>query len=196
MITCGRLQRRAFCVLLAVNLTLAAAGCSKVPRHYVRMAERDATLTDLVAHPEKYDGKVVMLGGTLIEEEANEQYIWLRLKNRPLDQDYMPNRPADLSGSEAGSYWVAVEKNQLPQTYREWARMTVAGRVTGTTRFETEPVLALLYVRGWGVDGKHHGVWEHADPNYQPTLPGGSRYPNAPQPAYGTGTQRGYGFGR
>lgn len=181
MSTCGRLQRGSFCFLLTVSLMLAAAGCSNVPRQYVQMAERDATFKDLVTHPEKYQGKVVLLGGTLIEEEANEQYIWLRLKNRPLDQDYMPHRPADLSDPEAGSYWVAVEKNRLPQTYRTWARMTVAGRVTGTTRFETEPVLVLLYVRGWGVSGNHGGVWEHINPNYVLGPPGGSRYPNLPR---------------
>ena len=177
----GRLRRGSFCVLLAVGLTLAAAGCSKVPRQYVWMSERGATLSDLVADPEKYDGKVMLLGGTLIEEEASEQYLWLRLRNRPLDQDYTPQLPSDRSGLEAGCYWVMVEKNKLPQTYREWGRMTVAGRVTGTTRFQTEPVLALLYVRGWGVDGKHAGIWEHADPNYMPTAPGGrSEFPNAP----------------
>ncbi|NGZ11245.1 MAG: hypothetical protein CV088_18035 [Nitrospira sp. LK70] len=185
MTTCGRLQGRSFCFLLAVSLTLAAAGCSKVPRHYVWMSERGATLTDLMADPQKYDGKVMLLGGTLIEEEANEQYLWLRLRNRPLDQDYAPQLPSDRSSLEAGCYWVMVEQNKLPQTYREWGRMTVAGRVTGTTRFQTEPVLALLYVRGWGVEGKHAGVWEHADPNYIPTPPGGTKYPNAPGAAPG-----------
>ena len=180
----GQLQRRLFCLLLAISLTLAAAGCSNVPRRYVRMAERDVTLTDLVASPEKYQGKMVLLGGTLIEEEANEEYLWLRLKNRPLDQNYKPHLPAELSGPEAGFYWVTVEKNKLPPTYRSWARMTVAGRVTGATRFETEPVLALVYVRGWGIDGKHHGVWEHVNPNYVPGPPGGSKYPNLPSGAW------------
>ncbi|MDF0667515.1 MAG: Slp family lipoprotein [Nitrospira sp.] len=181
MTTCGRLQRGSFCFLLAVSLTLAAGGCSKVPRQYIWMSERGATLTDLMADPEKYDGKVLLLGGTLIEEEANEQYVWLRLRNRPLDQDYAPQLPLDRNGPEAGCYWVMVEQNKLPQTYREWGRMTVAGRVTGTTRFQTEPVLALLYVRGWGVEGKHAGVWEHVNPNYAPAPPGGiSTVPKAP----------------
>jgi outer membrane lipoprotein len=157
-------------MIVAVGLT--AVGCSKVPRHYVRMAEPDATLTDLVAHPEKYRGKVVLLGGALIEEEATEQYLWLRLKNRPLDQDHMPHRPADMSGSEAGSYWVLVAKEKLPPQYHKWARITVAGRVTGARRLETEPVLALLYVRGWGVSGDHDGVWDSlTDRNYSPSLP-------------------------
>lgn len=181
----GQLQRRVFCLLLAISLTLAAAGCSNVPRRYVWMAERDVTLTDLVANPEKYQGKMVLLGGTIIEEETNGDYLWLRLKNRPLDQDYTPHLPAEPNGPEAGSYWVTVEKNKLPQTYQSWARMTVAVRVTGTTRFKTEPVLALVYLRGWGSDGKHHGVWEHIDPNYVLGPPGGTKHPNLPSwPGY------------
>ena len=63
MTTYGRLQWSSFCFLLAVSLTLAAAGCSKVPRYsnvpryYIWMSERGATLSDLVADPEKYHAK-------------------------------------------------------------------------------------------------------------------------------------------
>lgn len=168
----NRIQQWVLSCAVIAGVALTTGGCSKVPRHYVRMAEPDATLTDLVAHPEKYRGKVVLLGGTLIEEEANEQYLWLRVNNRPLDQDYMPHRPADLSGPEAGSYWVLVTKDKLPKNYHKWARMTVAGQVTGTMRLKTEPVLALLYVRGWGISGDHDGVWDSlTDHNYSPSLP-------------------------
>ncbi|HSA86705.1 MAG TPA: Slp family lipoprotein [Nitrospira sp.] len=170
-----------FCFLLGISLALTAAGCSKVPRYYILKAERGATLSDLMADPGRFHGKVVLLGGAIIEEEANEEFLWLRVKNRPLDQDYVPQLPANQSGLEAGYYWVIVEKNQLPPTYRNWARMTVAGRVTETTRGQAEPVLALLYVRGWGISGKQGGVWEHINPNYVPGPPGGSRYPNMPR---------------
>jgi hypothetical protein len=74
----------------------------------------------------------------------------LRIRNRPLDQDYVPHLPIDMDGPEGGYYWVMVAKQQLPPEYRQWVRMTVAGRVTGTQRYENEPVLWLLYVRGWG----------------------------------------------
>ncbi len=168
----ARLQRYSAWVALALCLTVVVTACSKVPRHYVRMADTDATLTDLTAHPENYRGKVVLLGGTIIEEEANEQSLLLRVKNRPLDQDYMPHRPADTTGPEAGSYWVMVAKQNLPRQYRKWARMTVVGRVTGTHRLGSEPVLALLYVRGWGVSSDHDGVWDSlADRNYAPSRP-------------------------
>jgi hypothetical protein len=77
-----------------------------------------------------------------------------------------------MNGPEAGSYWVVVAKQQFPRQYRQWARMTVVGRVTGMQRYE-EPVLSLLYVRGWGMSSAHHGVWENFDPRYNPSVPGG-----------------------
>lgn len=161
------------CAAMAISTTVVFSGCSNVPRHYVRMAESDTTLTMLTADPEKYGGKVVLLGGTIIEEQTNEQFLWLRVKNRPLDQDYMPHRPPALDGPEAGSYWLMVGKEQLPSNYRHWARMTVVGRVMGAQR-QTEPVLSLLYVRGWGISGEYDGIWEHLDPNYIPTIPTGT----------------------
>lgn len=163
------------CVAMALSAAVLLSGCSKVPRHFVRMAEPNTTLSKLVAHPEQYQGKVVMLGGVYLEEEEDEQFLWLRVTNRPLDQDYMPHRPPSLEGTEAGSYWLIVEKAKLPGIYRQWARMTVVGRVLDQRRLGTEPVLALLYVRGWGMSGAKDGIWEHVNPNYIPSAPGGRR---------------------
>jgi starvation-inducible outer membrane lipoprotein len=167
------LQRWSMCFTMAITMTVILWGCANVPRHYVRMAEPDTTLTTLVTHPEMYRGKVVLLGGTIVEEEENEEYLWLHVKNRPLDQDYIPHHPVDMDGPEGGSYWVMVTKQQFPRQYRQWARMTVVGRVTDIQRLETEPVLSLLYMRGWGVNSAHNGVWEHVDPRYIPSVPGG-----------------------
>jgi hypothetical protein len=136
------------------------------------MAERDVTLTMLTTHPERYDRKVVVLGGAMMEEETTEGYQFLRIKNRPLDQDFVPHRPASSEGPETGSFWLVVAKDQLPPSYRHWARMTVVGRMIGTQR-QTEPMLSLIYVRGWGISGKHDAIWEHADPNYIPSIPAG-----------------------
>lgn len=148
---------------------LLLPACSNVPRYYLRMAEPDATLTKVTSQPEYYDRKVVLLGGALTEEESADGYVMLRLRNRPLDQDYIPHRPPSFDGPEAGSYWIMVEKGQLPATYRQWARMTIVGRVIGRQR--SEPLLSLIYVRGWGISGKHDGVWSHVDPNHIPTVP-------------------------
>ena len=168
------LQRWSAPVALAICLTAALLGCAAVPRQYVTMAEPDATLTALTAYPEKYRGKVVMMGGTIVEAAQNSQYLLLRVKNRPLDEDYVPHRPVDMSGPEAGHYWVMIPNQRIPPTYQQWARMTVVGRVTGTQRLANEPVLSLLYVRGWGISSVHDAVWEDStDPNYIPSVPAG-----------------------
>jgi len=168
----ARLQRYSACCAMAIAMTAVLWGCSTVPRQYVRMAEPNATLTALTTNPETYRGKVVLLGGTIIEEEEIEQYLWLHVINRPLDQDYKPHRPSDTDGADAGYYWVTVPKQKLPHQYRHWARMTIVGRVSGTQGSKSEPVLSLLYVRGWGTNTAHDGVWEKPyDANYLPSVP-------------------------
>lgn len=115
-----------------------------------------------------------VVGGTIVDEEETAEYHWFHVKNRPLDQDNVPHRPADMEGPEAGHYWVMMPKQQIPREYRHWARMTVVGQVTGTQRSSTEPVLSLLYVRGWGTSQAHDSVWEKSsDPNYIPSVPAG-----------------------
>ena len=165
-------QRWPACLALIAIVTVTLCGCAAVPRRYIWIAEPDVTLTMLSANPQPFVGKVVLLGGTIMDEEENDHFLMLRLKNRPLDQDYKPHRPADPASAEGGSYWVMVSKQQVPPKFRNWARATVVGRVTGEQRSQTEPVLMLLYMRGWGASGDHAGLWENIDPNYVPSVPG------------------------
>lgn len=172
MLSYRLIQRWTALLTLAAVITTAGWGCSPVPRRYLWMSEPNVTLTMLSANPQPYVGKVVLLGGTITEVQEQDQFLWLRLKNRPLDQDYKPHRPADSGSAEAGSYWVFVSKQQVPPKYRNWARTTVVARVTGEQRFQTEPILMLLYMRGWGASGNDAGIWENVDPNYVPSVPG------------------------
>ena len=78
-----------------------------------------------------------------------------------------------LDGPEAGHFWVtAANRDQLPARYRKWARMTIVGHVIGAT--ESEPVLMLMYIRGWDTSGNNDDVWEESvDPAYLLTIPEG-----------------------
>ena len=165
-------QRWTATLTLVVVVTAAWSGCSPLPRRYQWIAEPNVTLTMLRSDPQPYVGKVVILGGTITEEYEKDQFLLLRLKNRPLDQDYRPHRPADLDSAEGGSYWVQVSKQQVPPKYRNWARATVVGRVTGEQRSGAEPVLMLLYMRGWRASCNNAGLWENINPNYVPSVPG------------------------
>src|SRR5262245_3018380 len=121
----GRVPRWTVCLTLITTMMVAPWGCASVPRRYTWIAQPGVTLTMLSTTPQPNVGKVVLLGGTITEEEESDQVLMLRLKNRPLDQDYNPHRPADPVGPEAGSYWVMVPKKQVPPKFRNWARATV-----------------------------------------------------------------------
>lgn len=154
-------------------LTLVLTACSALPSKYINQAERGVTLTALTVAPDQYRDKVVILGGVLVKEREEGGHIWLHLKNRPLDAKYHPHRPISLDGPETGHFWVtATNRQQLPVRYRQWARMTVVGRVIGVTN--QEPVLMLMYVRGWDYSGKNEDTWETSiDPSYVPVIPEG-----------------------
>jgi len=168
-------------LLLAMCLLWATIGCSRaLPTKYVHQAEPGVTLTALVTHPEMYQGKVVILGGVIVEEKQDGGRIWLRMKNRPLDEDYHPHRPIVLDGPEAGHYWVVVAQDKIPKNYRAWSRVTVIGQLSGAkpttekTDPGNEPVLNAMYMRGWGASsGTEHAWEEFEDPNYRVRKPGG-----------------------
>jgi starvation-inducible outer membrane lipoprotein len=157
--------------LIALPTILTA--CTTLPSKYVEQAEPGVTLTALTASPQQYRDKVVILGGVLVKELEEGDHIWLHFKNRPLDPQYRPHRPLSLEGPEAGRFWVtAANRQQLPNRYRQWARMTVVGRVIGVTN--QEPILLLMYVRGWDYSGKNDDAWETSiDPAYVPAIPEG-----------------------
>ena len=154
-------------------LSIIVTACSAVPAKYTTQAEPGVTLSDVTASPQQYRDKIVILGGVLVQEQEKNGEIWLHFKNRPLDPQYHPHRPNSLDGPEAGHFWVtAANRQQLPSRYRQWARMTVVGRVIGI--INQEPVLVLMYVRGWNVSGKNDDAWEATtDPAYVPVIPEG-----------------------
>lgn len=149
-------------------------GCSPIPRKYLQNVDPSVTLTALRASSNVYQGKLVILGGVILEEESRDGWLWLHAKNRPLDQDYRPQLPPSVNDPEGGMYWVAIpQKANLPGSHHHWADMTVVGRLAGWAPGE-EPILRMVYIRGWGRESRHDAVWEdRIDANYLPSMPAG-----------------------
>ena len=171
-------------IRLVVGLVglLVMTGCSPLPSRYIEQAEPGVTLTSLVAAPDTYQGKTVMLGGVMVDQEPQGSRLWLHLKNRPLDKDYRPHRPTINEGPEAGYYWVIVpDASLLPPNWKQWARVTVVGRVVDqqearpTTVPASEPILRLVFMRGWALGAmRGKGAWEESvDANYLLSVPEG-----------------------
>lgn len=160
-------------LLLALCTTV---GCTTVPHKYLREAVPDLTYSMLAATPQLYHSRLVVLGAVILTDELREGGLWLHVKNRPLNKDYRPQLPPTPYDPEAGSYWIVVENPQtLPNSYHHWADMTVVGRVTGLGP-GNEPLLKMVYARGWGITSAHDGVWEHVmDMNYVPSVPAAVR---------------------
>lgn len=146
---------------LVVLLSCGLASCADsgvIPGRYVKQAEPGVTLTTLTKKRAAYEGKVVILGGVIVNHKQGDNRVWLRVKNRPLDGDYVPHLPAVKEGPESGLYWVMVWNKDLPKDYRHWARVTVVGQVmSGQTGQDFDAVgeglvLSALYLRGWGKD--------------------------------------------
>ena len=140
---------------MAITVGYLVSACSlAIPRQYIDQAVPGVTLTALASNLEAYQEKIVILGGVIVEEQDSDEHVFLRLKNRPLDKEYRPHRPLSLDGPEAGYYWVMMGRGELPEQHREWARVTVVGQIIGkrpsaATPAALEPVLAVLYLRGW-----------------------------------------------
>lgn len=166
--------RHAAICALAMVLLCATVDCSSVPRRHLWNVEKGVTFTDLQQSPERYQGKTVILGGVIVHDENKDGRLWLRMKNRPLDDNQRPHLADDPDSSESGYYWVAVEAAKIPDHYHDWAQVTVVGRVVPTqSGVKSDPVLAAVYLRGWSRLSKEHSVWEIDDPNYAMDAPAG-----------------------
>ena len=171
----GRARPRLFLAVLLGTALCGQGACSPIPSKFIKQAEPGTTLTGLVNQPSAYAGKVVILGGVIVEERRADGRVWLHIRNRPLDVDYEPHRDPKLRDTEEGYYWIIVDPKNLPPSYKEWARLTVVGKVLPPPPKEvakaessqrSEPVLGALYLRGWGY-GLTDPTWEATqDPNY------------------------------
>lgn len=124
------------------------------------------TLTTLVTDPGRYRDKIVVLEGVVFAEKREASQLWLPLRSRPLDADYVPHRPISLVGPENGGYWVLLATAQPPANSHQWARVTVVGRMSDSppVRPKSEgkggPGLAALDVRGWSITNDHTETWQ------------------------------------
>ncbi len=174
----GRFSR----LLAGLTGLFLVTGCGNLPSRYIQQAEPGVTLTALAASPDTYQGKTVILGGVVVDQQQNGPRLWLHLKNRPLDKDYRPHRPTINEGPEAGYYWVVVQDvSLLPPKWKQWARVTVVGRVADQKEARppavpaSEPVLGVVFMRGWAMgNAQGGGAWEESvDANYLLSVPEG-----------------------
>ncbi|HYA03105.1 MAG TPA: Slp/YeaY family lipoprotein [Syntrophobacteria bacterium] len=135
---------------------------------------------DLLTFPQEYRGRVVILGGYILEIQSEPGGSVLTVIQAPLDWRNEPKSP-DLS---QGRFFVTADRFLDPEVYVKGRRITVGGRVAGvrkqsvggaTYRF---PTIEAQELHLW--PKKTHPVppyYPSYDPWYDPWYPWGYSYP-------------------
>ncbi len=134
-----------------VGLTLVVGGCATyspqpVPVRIAAPPEGDPPLRDVTAAPNRYIGRLVRWGGTVVSVTRSGDLTTLRVVARPLDHNGQPNPLAPLVGEFLTR---GVGPGPIKSLY-QGAEITVAGTMVEAAQIQgvTVPVIELgvLYV--------------------------------------------------
>lgn len=114
-------------------------GCAAViPQELAREVDRSISFQELKESPAVYQGKLVVLGGTILEAKNTSQGTVLEILQKPLDRY---DRPKDVD--ESAGRFLALYKGYLDTAiYRSGRTITMAGKVLGA---ETRPMGEIEY---------------------------------------------------
>jgi len=136
-------------VVLAAMLTLAA--CGVISREVREGAARLEGFSELRDAPESFLGRMVILGGEIIEPRNKGDETHLVILQRPLDVSERPK----LDSMSEGRFIASFPRYLDPVMFAPQREVTVAGVVAGT---QTEPVGETRY-RYVVIDGVEIHLW-------------------------------------
>lgn len=116
-----------------IGLLVVAAGCTStqvVPESLEPQIDKTATFEQIIASPDSYRGKVVLLGGEVLKAKAMKEGTQLEVLQLPLDGDQEP----ELDRMQSKGRFLALQKEFLdPATVADGTRVTIVGEVTGAS---------------------------------------------------------------
>jgi outer membrane lipoprotein len=115
-----------------VILLLVAPGCFSsvvgIPETLEQQIDQNLTFTELLASPESYQGRLMLLGGQILKAKRLKDETRVELLQLPLNDDQQP--ATDLTHSQ-GRLLVLHEKLLDPATLTPGLLVTVVGEVRG-----------------------------------------------------------------
>jgi len=168
VISSGQQCRFAFILLL-----LVIAGCAPALSKHIRsQATPDISFPELQASVEKYEGRVVIFGGYILNTANNQDGTVLTILQAPLNS---ANKPVSADSSQ-GRFLVLSKKFLDPEIYSKGRKITVGGEVTGSrsrtlgNRDYEYPVIEALELHLWPKEDRYAGPYYpyYYDPWYYP----------------------------
>ncbi|WP_156912605.1 Slp family lipoprotein [Methylocaldum szegediense] len=130
-----------WCRWLVIWITLlSVAGCSTSPfsKSVRTVTKKQPSFYEIIARPEAYKGRTVMLGGVIVQTTNRPQFTEIEVVQKPLDRS---DRPEDVDTS-AGRFLIRCNRFLDSAVYAKGREVTVAGEVQGK---ETKPLDQINY---------------------------------------------------
>jgi outer membrane lipoprotein len=146
------LKRIVFLLIPAAVAAALLCGCSPpFPKELIDQVDRGLGFADLIRNPDRFRGKIVMLGGTIVELKNLKEGTRVEVLQRPLDGEGRP----EWTDETGGRFLVDVPQFLDAAVYQPGRAVTIIGSVEGARRQplgEIEyqyPVLTAKQVHLW-----------------------------------------------
>ncbi len=154
---------------LALMIICLVAACAPAISPQLRQqVDRGLSFAQLTADPDSYRGKMVLLGGVIVQTVPKPGVTEIEILQKPLDYWDEPV-DGDRSG---GRFLVQAEGFHDPAIYRADRKITVVGEVAGS---EVRKLEALDY-RYPVIQAKAVKLWPRPFPSPPPGYPGYYRW--------------------
>lgn len=149
-----RLTRCRFWWLAVLVLATACSSQRVIPEELEPLIDRAIPFREVVADPDSYRGKIVVVGGEVLKARRLREGTQIELLQLPLDRNERPIRDRQQSQGR----FLAIQQEFLdPASIVGGSRMTIVGELSGA---ETEhldeieyryPVLIVKHLHTWKV---------------------------------------------
>ncbi|CAB4242636.1 Starvation-inducible outer membrane lipoprotein [Methylacidimicrobium sp. AP8] len=185
-------MRFLFASIMATLLLATLTGCGgPFPESTVEAAKDQPSFGALRQDPTAYRGRLVILGGKIVQIQNRKNSTVLEIVQRPLGGDQRP-----LSTNQSGGRFLAVTAKFLdPSIYKRGREVTVAGRVSGVQpgtigkRSYSYPVISISQIHLWQPESTAGADYDWAMMNwgYEPGMwgPGMGFFPGFGMPGFG-----------
>jgi len=146
---------KAFLTLLAALLVWGCA--TPISEQALKQAEPGILFGELIGDPEKFKGRVVLLGGQIVSTTVKEGGTWVEVVQKSLDGRHEPKDTDD----SLGRFLIDYNDFRDPAIYAQGRKITVVAEVQGK---RTLPLKEIQYTYPVLTPRETH-LWQSRDPN-------------------------------
>lgn len=119
-------------ILVLIHLAIAviiSAGCAPpFSKTLMDRVEKNLSFSDLNKAPESHAGKIMMVGGTIVDTKNLKEGTQLEVLQKPLDGEGQP----DQTDETGGRFLVVTQKYLDAAVFHRGRSVTIIGEVTGS----------------------------------------------------------------